>query len=66
MTTKVALRTAATEPPEIKRVTETAQEVSFEVNEAVKADAQFIILTDADTGKEFSVQPRRVQSIEEE
>jgi hypothetical protein len=66
MTTKITLRTAATQPPEVKRVTESAKDVSFEINEAVKSDAQFVIFTDADSGKEFSVQPKRVQSIEAE
>ena len=66
MATKITLRTASSKPPEIRRVTESPSDVSIEVNEALKADAKFVILTDADTGKEFSVQPGRVQNIEEE
>ena len=40
--------------------------MSIEINNAVKSNDQFVILTDADSGKEFSVQPKRVISIEAE
>ena len=66
MATKITLKTAVGNPSEVKRVTESAQDVSIEINNAVKDNDQFVILTDADSGKEFSVQPGRVQNIEEE
>jgi hypothetical protein len=65
MATKITLSNGPA-PPVEKRVSESPGDVSIEINEALKADAKFVILTDADTGKEFSVQPGRVQNIEEE
>jgi hypothetical protein len=53
-------------PATEKRVNESAQDVSIEINNALTANSKFVILTDADTGKEFSVQPQRVQNIEAE
>jgi hypothetical protein len=65
MATKITLSNGPADPVE-KRVTESANDVSIEINNAVKANDQFVILTDADSGKEFSVQPKRVLNIEEE
>lgn len=65
MATKITLSNGPS-PPVEKRVTESPSDVSIEINNAVKSDDQFVILTDADSGKEFSVQPRRVTNIEAE
>jgi hypothetical protein len=53
-------------PATEKRVSEGANDVSMEINNALAANFKFVIFTDADTGKEFSVEPGRVQSIEAE
>jgi hypothetical protein len=66
MATKITLKTAPGNPSTTKRVSESAKDVSIEINNAVKANERFVILTDADSGKEFSVQPARVLNIEEE
>lgn len=65
MATKITLSNGPADPVQ-KRVTETPGDVSIEINNAVKSNDQFVILTDADSGKEFSVQPKRVISIEAE
>jgi len=49
-----------------KRVAESAEDVSSEINSALLAKFKFVMLTDADTGKEFSVEPGRVRDIEAE
>lgn len=65
MATKITLSNGPADPVE-KRVAESATDVSIEINNAVKSSDQFVILTDADSGKEFSVQPKRVINIEAE
>lgn len=65
MATKITLGNGPA-PATEKRVSESPEDVSIEINTAVRNNDQFVILTDADSGKEFSVQPKRVQSIEAE
>jgi hypothetical protein len=65
MATKITLSNGPA-PATEKRVSESPEDVSIEINNAVRNNDQFVILTDADSGKEFSVQPKRVQSIEAE
>lgn len=66
MATKITLRHNPGQEPPVRRVQESPQDVSIEVNNAVKSGDQFVIFTDADSGKEFSVQPKLVQDIEGE
>ena len=49
-----------------KRVTESADDVSSEINSALIAKLKFVMFTDAGTGKQFSVEPSRVRDIEAE
>lgn len=65
MATKIKLSNGPA-PATERRVTESANDVSMEINNAINAKFKFVVFTDADTGKEFSVQPERVVSIEAE
>jgi hypothetical protein len=65
MATKIKLSNGPA-PPTAKRVAESADEVSSEINSALLAKLKFVMLTDAETGKEFSVEPSRVRDIEAE
>lgn len=65
MATKIKLRNGA-KPASERLVRESAKDASFEINQALSGGLQFVVLTDAGTGKEFSLQPERVISIESE
>ena len=65
MATKIKLSNGPA-PPIEKRVTESADDVSSEINSALIAKLKFVMLTDAGTGKQFSVEPGRVRDIEAE
>ena len=49
-----------------RRVQEDPVIVSGKVNAALQENHKFLILTDADTGKEFSVEPDKLGSIDAE
>jgi hypothetical protein len=65
MATKITLSNRPADPTE-KRVDESINDVSMEINGALASKLKFVIFTDADTGKEFSIQPERVLNIEAE
>jgi hypothetical protein len=64
MATKIKLGGA--ERGNERRVTEDAQTVAARINSALTNNEKFVVLTDADSGKEFSLQPQRVASMEAE
>jgi hypothetical protein len=49
-----------------RRVQEDPETVSRKINGALQQQMKFVILTDADSGKEFSVEPEKVGNIEAE
>lgn len=66
MATNITLKANPGQARPVKRVQESPDDVSIEINNAVKNNDQFVIFTDADSGKSFSVNPKMVASIEEE
>jgi hypothetical protein len=66
MATKITIKGAPGSNPTTRRVNESPNDVSIEINTAVKSNDRFVILTDADSGKEFSVNPALVLDIEAE
>lgn len=64
MATKIKLLNGS-QPPIEKSVTEEAENVAGRVNAAVANDHKFIVLTDQESGKQLSIDPRRVTSFEE-
>ena len=66
MATNITLKANPGQPRPVKRVQESPEDVTIEINNAIRDNDQFVIFTDADSGKSFSVNPKLVAGIEEE